>query len=78
MELGDDANSNSNYGSPIREMNLIDAVNITTLPSSSSTSATVVTQDSTKKLQKIQLKLFGYLQMEVTLLKHRDHQAVLT
>ena len=52
MELGDDANSNSNYGSPIREMNLIDTVNITTLPSSSSTSASVVTQDSTKKAAK--------------------------
>ena len=52
MEIGDDANSNSNYGSPIREMNLIDTVNITTLPSSSSTSASVVTQDSTKKAAK--------------------------
>ena len=50
MEIGDDANSNSNYGSPIREMNLMDTVNLTTLPSSPSTSTSVVTQDSNKKV----------------------------
>ena len=49
MEIGDDANSNSNYGSPIQEMNLMEAVNLTTLPSSSSTTTSIVTQEASKK-----------------------------
>ena len=49
MEIGDDANSNSTYGSPIQEMNLMEAVNLTTLPSSSSTTTSIVTQEASKK-----------------------------
>ena len=52
MEIGDDANSNSNYGSPIRELNLMDAVNLTTLPSSSSTSTCIETEEELKKAAK--------------------------
>ena len=52
MEIGEDNNSNSNYGSPIRELNLMDAVSLTALPSSSSTSTSIDTQDASKKTAK--------------------------
>ena len=42
MEIGDDTNTNSTYGSPVREMNLMDAVNLTTFPSSSATTTSIL------------------------------------
>ena len=50
MEIGDDTNTNSNYGSPIREMKLMDAVNLTTFPTSSATCTSILTQQSSQKL----------------------------
>ena len=51
MELGDDTNTNSNYGSPIREMKLMDAVNLTTFPTSSAASPSNLAEQATSKLK---------------------------
>ena len=42
MEIGEDTNTTSTYGSPVREMNLMDAVNLTTFPSSSATTTSIL------------------------------------
>ena len=56
MEIGDETNTNSNYGSPVSEMNLMDAVNITTFPSSSATTTSILTQNASNKPQEKILK----------------------